>query len=370
MAERPIRVLHVIDSLGRGGAEQLLVSLLPALAKQDVEPMVAVLRGPYDLQRPLESAGVQVVRLSAFNKWNLPAGQRAIAQLCEREKVDVVHAHLYFPGLYTGLLGANGRWPVFETFHNLAYAGANRGGLKLRFRKVLRRLIAKRSGSRFLAVSDAVAHHYRQALDLEMVTALPNAVDLEEIARIRTRHVHTDTTGTLTIAVPGRLVAEKGHGDFLEALSGADLPSFRAKFLGGGPLQGALQQDIDAMGLPVTISGSLPHRDFLAQLAQADNWVEDSPCEGLGIAAAEAMALGVPTLASDAGGLPEVVGDAGIVVPVGDIAALREGLIRLAKESQLRAGLGSAGMHRVHEHFSVDSSAAKLASLYRAAIAR
>lgn len=360
-----IRALHVIDTLGRGGAEQLLVTLLPALREQGMEPVVAVLKPPYDLQADLEASGIQVIHLPAFWKWNMLAGRNALRTVCAELAIDIVHAHLFFPGLYAGLLSAGGEIPTFETFHNLAYAGANQDNIKLRLRKALRQRIAQRSGTKFLAVSDAVATHYSAALGLDRVVTLPNAVDLTEIEHIVTQNTRgEDDTNIITIAVPGRLVPEKGHADLLLALAVADLPPFTVQFIGGGPLQSDLEDHAAKISVPLTITGTLPHDRFLHTLAKADICVVPSRYEGFGIAAAEAMALAIPVVATNVGGLPEVVGNAGVIVPAGDKAALRDAIIALAKAPDRRSALGSAGADRVHEKFSHTHSAKILAAFY------
>ena len=128
-----MKVLHIIETLARGGAERLLVMLLPELARQGHEVAVAVRSAPYDLQPELEAAGVPVIRLPKRHRWNLIAGARDIARALP--EADILHAHLYFPAVNTALarLFDLTRARTFVTFHNLAYAGANRDGVTLRF---------------------------------------------------------------------------------------------------------------------------------------------------------------------------------------------------------------------------------------------
>lgn len=134
-----MRILHVIDTLGRGGAERLLVILLPELVRRGHDVAVAVRGAPYDLQPELEVAGVPVIRLPKRHRWNLIAGARDIARAMPG--ADILHAHLYFPAVTTALARLLGltRARTCVTLHNLAYAGANRDGVTLRFRKALAR---------------------------------------------------------------------------------------------------------------------------------------------------------------------------------------------------------------------------------------
>lgn len=89
-------VLHVIDTLGRGGAEQALVNLLPAIQARDVEVHVAVLRAPDTLAGELESRGVKVHRFSGFRQWNLVRGASELNRLADELEADVIHSHLNF----------------------------------------------------------------------------------------------------------------------------------------------------------------------------------------------------------------------------------------------------------------------------------
>lgn len=363
-----MRVLHLIETLGRGGAERLLVTMLPALDKQGVEPLVGVLKGPLDLKPELETKGIRVIQLPPAHKWNLAANVSALRKLCRDEQVELVHAHLYFPGIYAALLAARGGPSMVETFHNQAYAGANKSGLKLTAHRLVRSALLKSGGARFFGVSRAVADHYAQALGLGKVGVLPNAIDMDAIAAASSS-ARGDAINRLRIVLPGRLVHEKGHGDLLAALRDADLPPYRLVFLGGGPLERDLHAAAMASGIDCTIESGLGHAEFLQELAQADIVVAPSRFEGFGIAAAEAMALGKPVVASDAGGLPGVIGDAGVLFPTGDVAALRRALEALARDSSRQEELGRLGAARAASEFSADTIAARLACEYRDIVA-
>lgn len=361
-----MRVLHLIDTLGRGGAENLLVTLLPALAQEGVEPVVGVLRAPYDLQSALEDRGVRVVRLSRFHRWNLPAATRALDVVCRQEQIALVHAHLYFPGIYAALLRLRGGPPMVETFHNLAYSGANARNWKLALRRKLRAGLLRRAGAKFYGVSKAVAADYARVLGLSHVDVLPNVID---IAAIDAVEVAPRSSDALRIIVPGRLVREKGHADLICALQEAQLPPFELCFVGGGALQNQLATQAAEARIDLRIAGTTDHAAFLAEVARADIVVTPSCHEGFGIAAAEAMALQKPLIASNAGGLPEVVGDAGLLFPAGNVAALREALERLAKDPGMQRRLGHEGSERVRCLFAPQQAAQQLSRDYAAILA-
>lgn len=374
-----MKCLHVIESLGIGGAEALLVSLLPELQRQGDEVALAVLRGPFELRQALEAQGVRVIVLSQRHKWNLLGSARELAQLVIHEGYEVVHAHLYFPAVTVALSRVLGmhRAASVVSFHNLAYAaGVNRPGPGLRFRKALAAWLYPRGFDALLAVSAAVAAHYRQALGLGSVEVLHNPVSLALVNRAAPQAVPS-AGAAAEVLVPGRLVHEKGHADVLEALAllGREGPSLRMTFAGHGPLREILLSAVGAMGPGhrVSITGPVSHEQMLDAMARADLVVVPSRFEGFGLTALEAMALGRPVLATTAGGLPEVIehGVSGWLVPPGDPAALAQAMASLLGDAALRQRLGAAGRERARARFALPEIAARLRAIYqRVTVAR
>lgn len=365
-----MKVLHVIESLGVGGAETLLVNLLPELQSQGDEVTLAVMRGPFDLRPALQSQGVQVTVLRARHRWNLIGAAHDLATLVRSGDFAVVHAHLYFPAVVAALsrrLGMH-RCAQVVTFHNLAYApGVNKAGAGLRWRKWLARALYPRGFDAMLGVSAAVARHYEQALGLHEVQVLHNPVP----RAVSARAVPAPVPGGSSLVVPGRLVQEKGHADFLQALARlrAEGRRLSVTLAGHGPLRRALEQQIVQLGLidAVVITGALPHVQLLDLLQAADLVVVPSRFEGFGLTALEAMALGRPVLATTAGGLPEVIehGVSGWLVAPQDPALLAQAISKLMDDTPLRQRLGAAGRQRAQLSFSLHAVAARLRDIYR-----
>lgn len=361
-----MKILHVIDTLGRGGAERLLVMLLPELARQGQEVAVAVRGAPYDLQPELEAVGVQVIRLPRRHRWNLIAGARDLARAMPG--ADILHAHLYFPAVTTALARLLGlcQARTCVTFHNLAYAGANCDGLKLRLRKALARRLYSRGMDARLAVSRAVADHYSQALKLDCIEVLYNPIDLKSIDAVTVPPSGRDIP--LHILLPGRLVPEKGHADLLNALRDPRLAglALRVTFAGHGPLQASLQDRAAGLPFPLEITGNLDHGKFLSVMATADIVVVPSRFEGFGLTALEAMSMSKPVIASTAGGLPEVLGGTGRLVPVGDLQAIASAIAELASDPDTRAALGTSARARAEANFGCEAITSHLIETYAA----
>jgi glycosyltransferase involved in cell wall biosynthesis len=168
----------------------------------------------------------------------------------------------------------------------------------------------------------------------------------------------------------GRLSREKGHMDLLSAaasLSGGLRPQVRILLAGGGPELAALQQQAAGTGINVTFLGHVADPWLLYHAA--DFFVLSSHTEGSPLVMFEAMAAGLPILATAVGGIPEVLTneDSALLVSPGDTAALAKGMERLAGNELLRHTLGRTA-RQVLQRYSPEAYANKLWGVYRAAL--
>ncbi|GEM_PF-3905222 len=376
--KQAIRVVHVIETLGHGGAEYALLALLPALRQQGVESQLLVLDGSDNSRRALlpdfQRAGIPVGFLPAAT---LAGKARELQAQLRKQAVDIVHAHLTRSVLVAGWPGAPAmRDPpmLIGSLHNMGYDKSVPGRLWLRH-WVKKRLAARvaRSFDLWLAVSSAVQAHYQRhwRLKPERMMVVPNPV----VVASQPTHTLGKTPDPYPplIVLPGRLVPEKGHDFALELASRFQQENIPLQWLfaGGGPLLNDLQAQIDARGLRdiVQITGALSQCELHQRMAEATVVIQPSWQEGFGMAAAEAMALGKAVVASDAGGLPETVGDAGCIVPAGDYQAWQVALRYLLDSPVARATLGQAAQGRVARYFSVESVSQQHVQAYQRLLA-
>lgn len=184
-----------------------------------------------------------------------------------------------------------------------------------------------------------------------------------EERRSRRRELGLDEEA-FVVGFAGRLVPEKGVLDLVEGVRGLHPPGTRVQLavLGAGPLQAELRRraghDVRLETLPAR------PRDQIAPFHQSlDVFVLPSRTtrtwkEQFGMAAAEAMACGIPVVGSSSGAIPDLVGRAGLIVPEGDAEALAAALHRFAVDERLRAEMGAAGRRRSARLFSHEAVAA------------
>ncbi len=174
--------------------------------------------------------------------------------------------------------------------------------------------------------------------------------------------------GTVVIGAAGRLVPIKGLIGLVQAIGrlNASGLALRLEIAGSGPEQPALEREASRLRVQDRVAFLGGRENLQSTLAWWDIFVQPSLAEGFGIAALEAMAVGLPVVVSRVGGLPELVEDSrtGLLVPPGDPAALAQCLAGLARDPERRRALGTAGRERARERFSVEQMVKAIADVY------
>ena len=168
----------------------------------------------------------------------------------------------------------------------------------------------------------------------------------------------------------GRLAAPKDPLALVAALARLPAGAFRAVLVGGGPKHAAVAAAIRGAGLDGVVDLVGDRDDVPAALAAADLFVLASRSEGLPMSVLEAMAAGLPVVASAVGGVAEAVadGETGLLVAPGDVDALAGAIERLLADGTLRRAMGSAGRARAAEHFALGRFRAEHVGALRARV--
>jgi glycosyltransferase involved in cell wall biosynthesis len=178
----------------------------------------------------------------------------------------------------------------------------------------------------------------------------------------------------VAVGIASRLVPGKGHDLAIDALAAARErePQLRLLVAGDGPERGALERRAESTGDGVRFLGFVDGiRDFMGAcdvfLFPTEPWWG----EGFGLAALEAMAVGLPLVATPVGGLPEMIhaGETGFLVPPRDVGRLSEVLVTLANRDDLRRDLGRRARRRVEREFSLALMRDRTLEVYREAVA-
>lgn len=215
----------------------------------------------------------------------------------------------------------------------------------------------------------------------EKVHVVHCGVDLERFEADAPSSGQREADTPLRLLCVGTLHAVKGQRFLVEAcrlLQNAGI-EFDCHFIGDGPDERALRELAAARGIAdrVHFLGRQPAGEVRRRLSMTDVLVApsvptpDGRREGIPVVLMEAMAAGVPTVASDLSGIPELVidGETGLLTPPGDSAAIADALTRLARDPALRRELAALGRNKVEREFNLATNAATLAGLFDAEVA-
>ncbi len=363
------RVLMVITSMARGGAERQVVDLAAGLTRRGWEVRVVSMLPPRDFQAELATAGVGLVSLDMRRGRPTVAALRRYRSVVRGWHPDIVHSHM----VHANLLARLGRVlvpavPLVCTIHNV-----NEGP---RWRELAYRVTDPLASSN-TAVSRVAAERFQRvgAVPRGRITYLPNGHTfgdwgVSEIERQRLRaDLGVSPDAFLWLAV-GRLMPAKGHDVLLEALARVALrrPDVRAVIAGEGPERAALSARTAALGLAGTATLLGERRDVPALLSAADAFVMSSRWEGLPIALLEAAAHGLPIVSTDAGGSRDVVDPESGGVLVGTSAdSLAAGMLSVMEWSPAeRAHAGLTLRAHAKAEFDLDLVLDRWEVLYQA----
>lgn len=362
-----MRVAQLIPSLQIGGAEKLQVTFAAAAQTRGLDLTVLSLRRPHRTPIPgeLEALGARVV---SFNLRRLldPVGIARIVDFLRRERPDVLHTHLGYATIVGSLAGWLTHTPVVASLHSSGFFANHRYMIHH-----LETLALRYGVQRVVAVGHVVAEAHRTRLGGTPVVVIPNAVAippaLPPAERLALRSEITgDPASPLLLAV-GRLVWEKGFADLLTAFASIRQahPSARLAIAGSGPLHAELRAQIEALGLGGHAELLGTRNDVPRLLAASDLFVSSSHLEGLPLAVLEAMAAGLPVVATAVGDVPRVVvPGTGVVVPSRDPAAIAAAVQQLLDDPMRMRALGTGARAYVTRNYSPSAWIDRLLAIY------
>jgi glycosyltransferase involved in cell wall biosynthesis len=370
----PLRILCIIETIGRGGgAEQLLGSLLPALAKAGIQVEVAALMDwPDDLANELSARGIIVHRLGIRGPRAIGSGSWRVARLALRGRYDIFWGHLLLGNFYARLARLFTRKSkLVVTLHSKDFRETPGQGRPSRGRILERRLLAK--ADRKVAVSRALRADYEREFGWNDVEVIHNGIDVERIrdlARGADRNARRAALGVgksdLLLVTPSRFVQVKGHRYLLEAAHDLIAQGIPLKLVlcGEGPLEADLRRRTEQLAIieNVRFAGLLAHEDLIPLIASADLLVMPSLYESFGLVPAESLAAGTPAIVTKVDGFLETVGmskNVAFVEPA-SADALASAIAAFTKGN----GPSVSFPDRVAEEFDIGVCASKWAKLF------
>jgi len=366
------RILHLITRLPIGGAERLLLGILRNLDPNEFESVVCCIQDRGELADEAEALGIPVILLNLMQKGGYDrAVVPALRQIIRERHIDLIHTHLYHANLYGRLAARREDIATIASVHNT-----------YKKRKWYRHLLNRWLVRKTFVVTAGSEDVEKDLLEVDRlprnkVVRLPNCIDLSRVetalntveAKQRFGFAATDRV----IGTVGRVEEQKGHIYLLQAFaqlrqqSGGE--NLRLLLVGDGRLLPKLRETAASLGIADAchFPGNLSR---LADVYRAiDVFTMPSLWEGLSLAMLEAMAAGLPMVATEVGGARDVLGDSryGLLVQPRDPDMLAQAIARLLADPASCAALAAAGCNQVRRHYSVTALTSQLSDLYRSA---
>jgi glycosyltransferase involved in cell wall biosynthesis len=352
MTRGPVRVVHVVNQLDMGGMEKLLVEFARYADRGRFALHFVSLTGRGVLTEEIETLGWEVTSLGVRPGLR-PGLAVRLANFFRRLRADVVHTHNTRPLLYAGpaarLAGVR---RVIHTRHGQRYGAPRRVTAAFRLAAMTAdRIVCVSSDSARIAAAEGIAPR--------RIRTLLNGIDP---TRFRL------AAGEGPVVAVGRLSPEKDFATLVRAasLAARQDPTFRLEIAGDGAcaddLRGLIAQS--QSGGFVRLLGQV--RDVPSLLARGSCFALSSLTEGVSLTILEAMASGLPVVATRVGGNPEVVadGETGLLIPPSEPDALAGALLALWRNPDRRRAMGKAGRARVEALFDVRKMVAAYEAMY------
>jgi len=360
-----IRVLEILATLKRAGAERMAVSLACRLDASRFETGVVSLYDAFagGLEPELEAAGIPAWHLGKRPGLDIRMIPR-LRRVMREFGPAVLHTHSYVLRYSLPASLAMRNTAMVHTVHNLAAKETDFTG-RLLHRSVFGRRVAA------VAVGGEVRRSYREWYGSEPAATIRNGIDTAAFrrpgARQRWRAEHGFKDGDFLVVSVGRLDPQKNPLGMIDAFTQAFGGDERGRLLlvGDGSLREAGERRAAELGVGGHLHFLGVQSEVAEVLAASDVFALASDWEGTPLAVMEAMAAGLPVVATAVGGVPELVSDSvtGLLAPAGDMRALAKALSRVAGDKEMRVAMAREARVR-SERFSVDVMVAEYATLF------
>lgn len=364
---KKIKVLHIVKSLGRGGAEVLLQETLKLHDKEAFEfHYIYFLPWKNQMVEGIEAAGGKVVLFSAKNNIELILQFGKVKQYIKKNGIDLIHCHLPWAGFLGRLIFKTTRIPVFYTEHNI----------QQRYHFITKTLnkLTFNWQTKVIAVSDDVSKSIQTTIKPEIeVKTILNGVNTDAyhrdiaLGKAKRKEINIDENVVLigTIAVFRFQKRLKEWVELFKIVHDQN-PHVKGCIIGDGVLKDEILNHVKLLGMQEHIIFPGLQTNVMPWFSAIDIFMMTSSFEGLPIALLEAMSMECAIVATDAGGIKQVIRNEkdGFTVAVEEWKSLQRPLHRLINNPDEIKAFGKSARERVIQSFSIEVMVKQIESLY------
>lgn len=365
-------ILYFIEVSCPGGAQNVLLNILDGLNRSKYHPIIALLKKGW-LEETLRSKGYEVIIVNSNNKsfdWRLI---KDLLSICKKNKVKLIHAHLFDSGLYASIVGMLLNTPVIVTLHGQIDWKINPRPLIDK----IKRSIINYGVNQFIYVSGALREYYEiLGLRKDKGIVIYNGIDLHYFSPAGNKNYRTKLgyrPSNIVIGSIGNVKPWKGYEYLIQAaeLVIKSYPHVQFAIIGELNANDSYYKKLAAMVKEKQLQNHVKffgyRCDIKEVLSAMDIFVLPSIVEGFSFSTIEAMAMNIPVIATSCGGPEEIIEHnlTGYLVPKNDEAVLRRKIVELIeKKFYLNEALIGAARKSVEERFSIDKQVAFHEQLY------
>jgi len=369
MVNERVKILYVIGTLRVGGAERHLLHLLKGIDKTRFEPEICCIKKQGEYVLPVEEIGLPVLDLAIDRYYSWKAFRQFffLVRHIRKKRFHIVHTFLFHTNFFGALAAFLVRKPrIVISIRNMNIHFNSKHIFAVRF--------VGKLADRITVVSEQVKQMVlkREKLNPAKIVTIPNGVDVEDLKACadkasKREALHLTKQGPVLGCV-ANLAVRKGHRYLIEAMAPVvkAYPDTTLLLIGEGNQKEKIADRVRSYGLTDHVRFLNRRHDVLEILEVIDIFVLPSLEEGMSNALLEAVAKGRPAVVTDVGGNGEVVvhGETGLVVPPRSPEAMADAILRLLRNPEEMALMGSKGRERIHRLFSIREIIKKVQSLY------
>jgi len=356
--EKPMKIVHVVDSMEVGGAETLVAQMCHLQRQRGHDPRVYAIG-------PLGALGEQLQKDGFIVKANMGIHlldtARNFYHIFKETRPDVVHLHNPTPTIYAAIAAKMAGVPrVISTRHSLVAPP----------RKVVAELkyaVAARFCDCIVGICDATVSNVKSmhSIPTRKILRIYNGVtSLHRVVKEQ-----CPQKNGFTLLYVGRLAPVKNHPLLLSAFQQALLsqPGLRLWMVGDGSERKALEALSSELGISAQVTFWGQQMDVAPFFSAADTFVMSSVSEGLPMSLLQAFSLSIPAIVTDVGGMAEVVrlANAGLTVSPKDPAEMTTAMLHLASNDKERLCFSKNAIESFHSHFTLETMLGAYMELYQ-----
>lgn len=364
-----MKVLYLLNFAGKAGTERYVETLVKYLGGKEVEPYFAYNEGGLLVERMAE-LGVPTERIEMNSRFDFKAA-KALAQLCEKWDIDLIHCH-YLREHYTALLAKryNKKIKVVYTNH---FVLANNAITRLS-----NRWMDKRQDQMIAVCNKGKEQLIANGWSGERIQVVFNAVDMDVWAGERSASTMRAEFGIpedrLVMLCASRFADDKGHAYLVDSLKRlteiTDVP-FTMVLAGDGPLLEPTKEQVKTLGLEDKVIFAGFRKDIKNLYKDSDIYINSSQHEALSFLIIEAMAAGLPVIVTDMGGNRDIVppdADCGALVVYNDPESMAQAMKKMLEDGDYRTSCAAGALRTVADKFEVGKMCQATWNVYQKAV--